>query len=44
MLDEISDLGIQGVAGDLNMVRERAYLYAIKFIMRLTGRADETAR
>jgi hypothetical protein len=38
VIDEISDLGIDGTAGDPMVVRERAYLYAIKFIARLTGR------
>jgi hypothetical protein len=38
VFDEISDLGVDGAAGDVNVVRERAYLYAIKFIARLTGR------
>lgn len=38
VLDNISDLGIEGSAGDLGVVRERVYLYAIKFIARLTGR------
>ena len=40
MLDTISDLGVQGAAGDPSQVRERAYLYAIKFIGRLTGRFE----
>ena len=34
VLDDISDLGIEGAAGDPMLVRERAYLYAIKFIAR----------
>jgi hypothetical protein len=38
VIDDISDLGIQGAAGDPMVVRERAYLYAIKFIVRLTDR------
>jgi ABC-2 type transport system permease protein len=38
VIDEVSELGIEGAAGDPNVVRERAYLYAIKFIARLTGR------
>jgi ABC-2 type transport system permease protein len=41
VIDDISDLGIEGAAGDQLLVRERAYLYAIKFIMRLTGRVEE---
>jgi hypothetical protein len=41
VLTEISDLGIDGEAGDPYQVRERAYLYAIKFIARLTGRIQE---
>ncbi len=38
VIDDISDLGIEGTAGDPLVVQERAYLYAIKFIARLTGR------
>ena len=38
VIDDISDLGIDGAAGDPMVVRERAYLYGIKFIARLTGR------
>jgi ABC-2 type transport system permease protein len=41
VIDDISDLGIEGAAGDPMMVRERAYLYAIKFIARLSGRVQE---
>ena len=41
VIDDISDLGIEGAAGDQLVVRERAYLYAIKFIARLTGRVNE---
>ncbi len=41
VIDDISDLGIEGAAGDPLVVRERAYLYAIKFIARLTGRINE---
>jgi len=41
VLDDISDLGIEGAAGDPMVVRERAYLYAIKFVARLTGRVKE---
>ena len=39
-VDNISDLGINGAAGDPSIVRERSYLYAIKFIGRLTGRFE----
>lgn len=39
-VDSISDLGIRGAAGDPSIVRERSYLYAIKFIGRLTGRFE----
>jgi hypothetical protein len=39
--DDISELGIEGAAGDPMLVRERAYLYAIKFLSRLTGRKSE---
>ena len=38
VVDSIADLGIDGQAGDLMQVRERIYLYAIKFVARLTGR------
>ncbi len=41
VVDDISDLGVEGTAGDPLVVRERAYLYAIKFIARLTGRVPE---
>ncbi len=41
VIDDISDLGIEGSAGDPMVVRERAYLYAIKFVARLTGRVAE---
>jgi hypothetical protein len=41
VLDDISDLGIEGAAGDPMLVRERAYLYAIKFVARLSGRVQE---
>jgi ABC-type transport system involved in cytochrome c biogenesis permease component len=41
VIDDISDLGVEGTAGDPMVVRERAYLYAIKFIARLTGRKTE---
>jgi ABC-2 type transport system permease protein len=38
VIDEMPEFGIDGAAGDPNVVRERAYLYAIKYIARLTGR------
>ena len=41
VIDDISDLGIEGTAGDPMVVRERAYLYAIKMIARLTGKKTE---
>ena len=41
VIDDISDLGIEGTAGDPMIVRERAYLYAIKMIARLTGRVPQ---
>ena len=41
VIDDISDLGIEGTVGDPMIVRERAYLYAIKMIARLTGRVQE---
>ena len=40
VIDSIADLGVQGTAGDPAVVRERSYLYALKFIMRITGRID----
>jgi len=41
VIDDISDLGIEGAAGDPSVVRERAYLYAIKMVARLTGRVND---
>jgi hypothetical protein len=41
VVDNISELGIEGAVGDVMLVRERAYLYAIKFIARLTGKKPE---
>lgn len=41
VIDDISDLGVEGTAGDTTIVRERIYLYAIKFVARLTGRKTE---
>jgi hypothetical protein len=41
VIDDISDLGIEGTVGDPMIVRERAYLYAIKMIARLTGKVPE---
>ena len=38
VLLDLNELGIPGVVGDPDQVRERAYLYALKFVMRLTGR------
>jgi hypothetical protein len=38
VIDDISDLGIDGAAGDPLLVQERAYLYALKFLIRLTDR------
>jgi hypothetical protein len=41
VLDDISELGVEGAAGDPMLVRERAYFYAIKFIARLTGKKED---
>ncbi len=41
VIDDITDLGVEGTAGDPTVVRERAYLYAIKFLLRLTDRVKE---
>lgn len=41
VLDDVSELGIQGQAGDPYQVRERMYLYAVKFVARLTGKVPE---
>lgn len=41
VIDDISDLGVEGTAGDPMIVRERAYLYAIKMIARLTGKVPQ---
>jgi hypothetical protein len=38
VVDNIEALGVRGSAGDPSVVRERSYLYALKFIIRLTGR------
>ena len=40
VIDSIADLGVQGTAGDPAVVRERSYLYSLKFILRITGRID----
>jgi hypothetical protein len=40
VIDSIADLGVQGTAGDPDVVRERSYLYSLKFILRITGRID----
>ncbi len=39
--DSIEELGIDGAVGDVMLVRERAYFYALKFLARLTGRISE---
>jgi ABC-type transport system involved in cytochrome c biogenesis permease component len=41
VLDDISELGVEGAAGDPMLVRERAYFYAIKYVARLTGKKPE---
>lgn len=38
VIDDISELGVDGAAGDPQQVRERVYVYALKFLARLTGR------
>ncbi|MGH8017307.1 MAG: ABC transporter permease [Opitutaceae bacterium] len=38
---DISGLGVEGSVGYSSIIRERSYLYAIKFIARLTGRNTE---
>jgi ABC-2 type transport system permease protein len=38
VLLDVHELGISGAVGDPELVRERSYIYAIKFIARLTGR------
>lgn len=38
VLRDVSEVGVPGTAGDPDQVRERSYYYALKFIMRLTGR------
>ncbi|MEO7413064.1 MAG: ABC transporter permease [Opitutaceae bacterium] len=37
MIEDVSELGLEGV-GSGDLVRERVYYYAIKFVARLTGR------
>jgi ABC-2 type transport system permease protein len=39
IIDNVNALGVPGAVGDPELVRERVYLYAVKFIMRLTGRS-----
>jgi hypothetical protein len=41
VVDNIAELGIEGAVGDVMLVRERAYFYALKFLARLTGRISE---
>lgn len=41
IVDNINALGVPGAVGDPELVRERVYLYAVKFVMRLTGRATQ---
>jgi ABC-2 type transport system permease protein len=41
VIDDISDLGVPGAAGDPMLVRERVFIYATKFIERLSGRKPE---
>ena len=38
IVDNVEALGVSGAVGDPELVRERVYLYAIKFVARLTGR------
>lgn len=38
VLATVADVGVSGAVGDTWVVRERAYLYSIKFVARLTGR------
>jgi hypothetical protein len=44
ILRDVSELGVEGVAGGPKLVRERSYYYAIKFIARLTGRQAPTPK
>jgi len=41
VVDSIAELGIEGAVGDVTLVRERAYLYALKFLGRLTGKLED---
>ncbi|MEO5959261.1 MAG: ABC transporter permease [Opitutaceae bacterium] len=41
VVDTIEDLGIEGTAGDTAQIRERAYFYALKFLVRLTNRKTD---
>lgn len=41
VITELSELGIQGEVGDRYEIRVRTYLYAVKFIARLTGRTTQ---
>lgn len=38
VIDDVSEVGVEGQAGDPEQVRERTTFYALKFIARLTGR------
>jgi ABC-type multidrug transport system permease subunit len=38
VVPDVSELGVRGAAGDPEQLQERVYLYAIKFVARLTGR------
>ena len=44
MLQEVPELGVEGRAGDTEVVRDRSYFYALKFIARLTGRKAPTSK
>ncbi|MFM9091459.1 MAG: hypothetical protein ACKOUK_06950, partial [Verrucomicrobiota bacterium] len=41
VVDSIAELGIEGAVGDVMLVRERAYFYALKFLGRLTGKLED---
>ena len=38
VIDDVTEVGIEGQAGDPDVVRERTTFYALKFVGRLTGR------
>ena len=40
IVDNISELGVNGTVGDPTLVRERSYLYALKLLLRLNDKKE----